>query len=177
MNATCEVPGCQVPKHGSHWCNNHYRRFRRTGSALTPSQRTLSPQQLFWRHVNKTATCWLWTARITPQGYGRWCSSRAGFPNGVGAHQAAYSFTVGPVPSGLVLDHLCRVRHCVNPEHLEPVTLGENLRRGFRLITHCPQGHKYTEENTYLKGKNRNCRTCHRERERIRRVNERHPHG
>lgn len=170
MIATCELDGCDVPKHGSHWCNNHYRRFKKTGSPTTPSKWD-DVESLFWNHVNKTETCWLWTGRITSKGYGRWRSSRAGYPHGTGAHRAAYVFLIGPIPENLVLDHLCRVRHCVNPDHLEPVTLEENLRRGFRMITHCPQGHEYSETNTYRqKAGSRSCRPCHANKERERRA-------
>lgn len=80
----------------------------------------------------------------------------------------------GPVPAGLDLDHLCRQRACAEVTHLEPVTRRENLRRGIKgeLATHCPQGHPYDADNTYINPRGwRRCRTCHRERERRRRGN------
>lgn len=80
------------------------------------------------------------------------------------AHRWAYLRFVGPVRAELELDHLCRVRDCVNVFHLEPVTHGENIRRGDhhkRRVTHCPKGHEYTPENTYIsKQPARVCRTC-----------------
>jgi hypothetical protein len=81
-------------------------------------------------------------------------------PN-VSIHRYIYELFSGPIPVGLVLDHLCRVRHCVNPEHLEPVTIAENVRRGLkgRMVTHCPKGHEYTPENTYTYNR-RECRRC-----------------
>lgn len=86
----------------------------------------------------------------------------------VHAHRLAYEAVKGPIPAGLQIDHLCRVRNCVNPDHLEAVTQQENVRRGrvgenTRSKTHCPQGHPYDEANTYRNpAGSRNCRTCHR---------------
>ena len=84
---------------------------------------------------------------------------------------------VGPIPDGLYLDHLCRVRDCVAPDHLEAVTNRENTVRGENFIarqvstTHCPQGHLYDEANTYICGRGkRECRTCKRARAAKRRI-------
>lgn len=82
------------------------------------------------------------------------------------AHRFSYELAYGPVPKGLVIGHLCRMRHCVAPDHLEAVTVGENIRRGetgsnMRSKTHCPQGHPYDEANTYVRPRGgRQCRTC-----------------
>lgn len=101
--------------------------------------------------------CWLWTGAITPGGYGQF--GIAG--RNLCAHRVVYELLAGPIPDGLQLDHLCRVPHCVNPEHLEPVTASENMRRAKSLITHCPRGHAYDEANTYITPRGaRDCRTC-----------------
>lgn len=86
-------------------------------------------------------------------------------------HRVVYEHLIGPIPEGLVLDHLCKNRNCVNPEHLEPVTPEENTERAVEIQrvanaakTHCPKGHPYTRRNTYTpKGSNsRYCRECGR---------------
>ncbi len=141
-----------------------------------------TPTERFWSKVDKTtSTCWLWTACISGGGYGVFKLDRKQY-----AHRLAYEWLVGPIPEGLQLDHLCRVRHCVNPEHLEPVTTQENIRRGLgssfnSLKTHCPRGHPYAGDNLYIQPGNgkRKCRTCGRENAHIyrrrRRSLETHP--
>ncbi|WP_407942939.1 HNH endonuclease signature motif containing protein [Luteipulveratus halotolerans] len=78
----------------------------------------------------------------------------------------SYELANGPIADGMTVDHLCRNKRCVRPEHLEAVTRGDNVRRWAATITHCPQGHEYSAENTRVwKGK-RNCITCQREAKR-----------
>jgi len=119
------------------------------------------------------AACWLWDAYTNrPKPYGRF---RLDGKLEV-AHRVAYRMFVGPIPDGLTLDHLCRRPRCVNPFHLEPVTVTENIRRGtqgwnMRQRTHCPRGHAYDAANTWTsKAGSRHCRTCIRERMRARRA-------
>lgn len=107
-------------------------------------------------YVERTESCWLWTGQLDAKGYGR---ISAGSPRRkVLAHRVAYELFIGPIPDGLPLDHLCRIRRCVNPRHLEPVTQLENMRRTRR--THCRQGHPLTPENTLHSLGHRRCRRC-----------------
>lgn len=122
-----------------------------------------SPLARFEAKIEKTDTCWLWAASCRPNGYGQfWDGERL-----VSAHRFSYEAYVGPIPEGLTIDHLCRVRRCVNPAHLEAVTRAENARRSdsppalnARKI-HCVHGHEFTEENTYVASDgSRSCRAC-----------------
>ena len=114
--------------------------------------------------------CWLWLASVDEDGYGRFRS------NGkmMKAHRFSYEFHNGTIPADRQLDHLCRVRSCVNPDHLEPVTSRTNILRGDTLAamhakkTHCKHGHELTPDNTYRPNENMNwraCRQCGRNRQ------------
>lgn len=129
----------------------------------------------FWAKVDRNGPvservgtrCWLWTAAVH-QGYGRF---RLGGAN-LRAHVVAYELLVGPVPAGLEIDHLCRVRNCVNPAHMEPVSHGENVRRGNidRAIDRltCRRGHPFSGGNLTIRRSDgaRICKACGRDKTR-----------
>lgn len=119
----------------------------------------------FWSRVDRRGPedCWPWLGGRC-QGYG---SVADGSGSSITAHRVAYAEMVGEVPPGMVLDHLCRNRLCVNPAHLEPVTNAENILRGEsptatnKRRTHCPKGHPYDETNTVVRSSGyRRCATC-----------------
>ena len=120
----CSYEDCTKPRHGHGWCAYHYNRWFRTGSPKPP------PRRNFWDLVDKAGPggCWLWLGLKNESGYGR---IEVGGRN-LKAHRRAYELTVGPIPDGLTIDHLCRTKACVNPRHLEPVTLRENLARAHK---------------------------------------------
>jgi hypothetical protein len=110
--------------------------------------------------------CWLWTGYQDEYGYGSGLSKRI-FKTQL-AHRVIYELLVGPIPKGLTIDHLCRVRCCVNPGHLEPVTHAVNMKRGIHgSKTHCKNGHEFSDDNTYVATRNhgtmRCCRECNKE--------------
>lgn len=115
--------------------------------------------------------CWLWIGATNTKGYGVIVSSNASTRKKTMAHRYSYERTIGPIPEGLQIDHLCRVRCCVNPFHLEAVDARTNVLRGVGLAsqnavkTHCRYGHEFDESNTqWTKRRSRNCRTCEKKR-------------
>lgn len=110
--------------------------------------------------VNNATGCWEWQGACAAwNGYGLFRDGRVHK-----AHRFAYEHFVGPIPDGLELDHLCRVRRCVNPAHLEPVTHAENMARSSTALkTHCKNGHPFDAANTRLRPRGgRDCRECQR---------------
>lgn len=110
------------------------------------------------------AGCWLWTGCLS-DGYSRIRVSRDGKYVGTTVHRVLYEMDKGKINPGLELDHLCRVRKCCNPDHLEPVKHQVNSRRGNVGLhqskkTHCPQGHAYDQKNTLVFKGERHCRAC-----------------
>ena len=125
-------------------------------------------EERFWAKVEKTDTCWLWRGSTTSGGYGHFYFER----RTALAHRVSYLWAKGPVPDGLQLDHLCRVRNCVNPDHLEAVTASENCRRGTGPMNSvkevCFAGHPMEGDNIYVypDGVKRECWTCKKARQR-----------
>lgn len=170
----CSLPGCSKIQQARGWCPMHYQRWRTTGDPLTvpysrPYRRLKRDSlEALMSYVEKTDTCWLWLCKPNAGGYGQLTVNGRTWP----AHRLSYTLHVGPIPIGLDIDHLCRVRLCVRPDHLEAVTPLENLLRSPTSPvainagkTACDHGHEFTTENTGrdILG-NRVCRACSRRR-------------
>lgn len=129
-----------------------------------------TPQECaFWRKVDcegpllspYLGRCWVWTGALNWGGY----ASTTFKGRQVKVHRLVYEMMRDPIPNGLHLDHLCRVRNCCNPAHLEPVTNAENARRGNLNVwqkqkTHCINGHEFDVANTLHVGNKRRCKKC-----------------
>lgn len=107
--------------------------------------------------------CWVWTAATSSNGYGKFGIG----PRVLLTHRVSFELLRGPIPLGMQLDHVCRVKTCVNPAHLEPVTTQENTRRYRETVTHCARGHAFSGENVFLRNCGRYlkrcCRICQRQ--------------
>ena len=95
---------------------------------------TETPEQRLWKHLKLSDDCWIWTGSVDGMGYGRIGTELLGYCRMrlEGAHRVSYRWLFGPIPKDLDLDHVCEVKRCVNPFHLEPVTHSENMLRYYR---------------------------------------------
>jgi hypothetical protein len=128
----------------------------------------------FWSKVEKTNYCWNWKGRLNGGGYGQFWYKR----KRVLSHRIAYEFIKGKISEKMTIDHLCRNRSCVNPNHMEVVTNKENILRGISPCainskkTHCKRGHKFSGDNLRINTNNsRSCRECDRLYSKARRQN------
>ena len=170
---TCTIDGCGRPHKGLGLCSMHYQRFKKSGSTEVKSRPSEEERFRSKCSVQSESGCWIWSGTFWPNGYGMFALQRVpGEPaRYVLAHRYSFELNGGVIPEGLVIDHLCRVRACVNPSHLEPVTNRENLVRGEGFVgqqarrTHCARGgHSLSGENLVVDRNGwRSCRTCRKE--------------
>ena len=165
--AECSVDQCHARVEAKGWCNPHYQKWVKHGD---PTYERPSRTERFWMRVNKNGPvperrpdlgpCWLWIGGRHTGGYGS--------DGGRLAHRVAYELITGSIPIGLQLDHLCHVRLCVRPEHLEPVPARENIIRSdapnaIAVRTgRCARGHELTGTNLYIVPRtgDRRCLAC-----------------
>lgn len=156
--AKCTEPGCDLIAHARLLCRNHYARAL-AANVLPPlvmkAREQGDEERFFSRIAESEGGCWQWIAGLSDTGYGSFTARESSASN---AHRWAFEFFFGEIPKGLVLDHLCRNRACVNPWHLDVVTHRVNIARGeaadgtrrrAAALTHCPHGHEKSEANTY----------------------------
>ena len=171
--ATCSIEGCDK---GARWrglCRRHYieDQYRDTPE---PSDEELAGRILPRIEKQPDDGCWLWTgAGHARTGHGMFGYNALGRNITRYVHRFVYEYLVGPIPDGLVLDHLCRVTRCCNPSHLEPVSGAVNVERGVGPTaerarkTHCVNGHPLSGSNLYVtKRGHRHCKACSAERSR-----------
>lgn len=129
----CRVEGCSTPAKYriKRLCNAHYLRIWKNGAVELPVKPTLA--QLLESGIESRNGCWVWGGALSTEGYGK-IGSR------LYAHRVAHEVYIGPIPDGYQVDHLCNVRRCVNPAHLEAVTQQENLRRQRLRMSRRPDG-------------------------------------
>lgn len=173
--SACVVAGCGAATHARELCASHYSRARRGVPFDRPMQRHWPvTAHRFWSFVDSSRgseSCWLWLGPLNEQGYGKARLPKPVVSGPRGAHRVAWYWTFGCLPAdGIQLDHLCRVRRCVNPAHLEEVTPRENTMRSdassvaYSLRDRCDAGHELSGGNLAVRRDgSRKCRRCHRD--------------
>lgn len=165
----CRIDDCPRPHSSRGLCQPHYDEARKKGThtdypLVRPPK---DPAERFFEKVDVTGPCWEWRGGVNEQGYGCFYAGPGAPKKDMYAHRWCWEHLVGPIPDGLTLDHLCRNTICVNPDHLEPVTNSENVRRRMFKRTWCASGRHLLEETATVRptGK-RYCAECGRERTR-----------
>jgi len=159
----CAIPDCSGKFEATGYCTKHYQRLKKWGDpyryAKVPRSDSEAIASIKSRIIEDGNGCWVWQGRLNQNGYGTMGFRAASWL----VHRVTYEVLAGHIPEGLVLDHLCRNRACCNPDHLEPVTVAENNRRGAGVSkTHCKNGHPLFGENLRITSKGgRSCRICY----------------
>jgi len=167
----CMLASCSRPATRRGYCNSCCSRLVRQGKLpLIRPQKLPLKERLMAKADQVEGGCWLWAGAKNSEGYGQIKLNRTTLY----AHRVSYEAYISPIPEGLHLDHICRHRACINPRHLQPVTVEENVRRGVHRsaltvrLGFCQRGHEMTDANVYVRpdGSRRICRACKRLRDR-----------
>lgn len=170
----CIVPDCDRTTVAKGLCHKHWKRMRSNGTLELQRRnyKGMDEQERFWMYVNKQGKphpifptpCWEWTGSLIKGGYAlfRLSSTNPSQQEKILAHRYSFELTYYPIPEGMEIDHMCKTRHCVNPDHLDLVTRQENIDRSQK--SECLRGHPYSPENTKIKrsgkGYKRVCQLC-----------------
>lgn len=170
MTRACTMTGCTRPLIARGLCPTHYKRWQVHGDPafkLPPSPPPRAKAKPVAERISRSVVvdengCWIWQKHLGRHGYGHLVVGGKSWL----AHRASYTAGKGEIAAGLTLDHLCRVRACVNPAHLEPVSAAENTLRGEgpsarnARKTHCVNGHPFVGDNFRVYGRMRCCMVC-----------------
>ena len=177
---TCDFPGCNRLHFGKGFCRGHYEQIRegRTVTQLRHQRRRGTQPEIGYMEqpcliFGLDGPCHVFSGYVSRKGYGQIHHSGKVVP----VHRYCWELIYGLIPDDMVIDHQCRNRACCNIEHLRLVTRKVNSTENVvgicwqlhKAKTHCPQGHAYDDNNTYFYKNERQCRTCRRERQRIKR--------
>lgn len=113
-----------------------------------------------WSKINITNSCWNWTASTDKDGYGQFRKKKDGRWTMAKSHRVVYESIIGKIDQGMVLDHICENKKCVNPLHMQKTNHGDHMRRHANNRTNCRRGHEKTTENTYTWNENKYCLKC-----------------
>lgn len=130
MSKLCTVEGCSGLLNSRGMCTTHYMQKRRAGLLPIGTRARGTLEDRFFRHIEKTDECWLWTGRLVGKGYGSLGLGGRGAKQ-ILAHRLSYQIHKGQIPNGLVIMHKCDNPRCVNPEHLDAGTQSQNIKDAF----------------------------------------------
>lgn len=162
----CEEPGCaneRNPHAGYRRCMRCYQSHRRAGTLnkLKPTNlHAATAEEKFYRMTTATKSCWWWEGPVNQSGYGVLTHDY----QSTYAHRWSWEHLMGAIPEGFTIDHLCANKLCVNPEHLETVSIAVNSSRRHGNRVFCPRGHSLDDAYERPDGDGRQCLTCVRER-------------
>lgn len=138
MTKPCLVVTCDTSQVSRGYCNKHYLKLLRYGDPEIASQYRYNTPELFWSKAVRVGDCLIWQGRLDDKGYGRWrCDGQE-----MRAHQYAFTNSHGPIPQGMEVDHRCRVRACVDPNHLRIATSKQNSENLSRHSDRSVSGHR-----------------------------------